>query len=270
MVLDANSSQEYSVHAGVLQDSILDPTLFLLYINDLPDDVSCDIAIYADDTTLYSKCDRASDLWQQLELVSELESDLQDTVDWGKKWLVDFNAGKTQLVLFDWSNNTGSIDVEMDVSVLEEKLSFKMLGLTFSSKVDWGSYIISIAKTASKKIGALIRSMKFLSPEVALYHYKSNIRPCMEYCCYVWAGAPSCYLELLDKLQKQICRTVGPSLSASLEPFAHCQNVVSLKVVSATFLLVCFVCLKEVTCETRRNGFYFTLKVLFILEIIKF
>ena len=67
----------------------------------------------------------------------------------------------------------------MDGSVLEEKTSFKMLGLTFSSKLDWGSYIVSIAKTASKKIGALIRSLKFLSPEVALYLYKSTIRPCM-------------------------------------------------------------------------------------------
>ena len=77
-----------------------------------------------------------------------------------------------------------------------------MLGLTFSSKLDWGSYIIFIAKTATKKIGALIRSMKFLSPEVDLYHYKSTICPCMEYSCHIWAGASNCYLELLDKLQK--------------------------------------------------------------------
>ena len=112
--------------------------------------------------------------------------------------------------------------------LLEEKTSFKMLGLTFSFKLDWGSYIVSIAKTASKKIGALIRSMKFLSPEVALYLYKSTIRPCMEYCCHVWAGAPCCYLELLDKLQKRICRAVGPSLAASLEPLAHRLNVASL------------------------------------------
>ena len=108
MVLDGKSSQEYPVNAGVPQGSILGPTLFLLYINDLPDNVICDIAICTDDTTLYFKCDQASDLWQQLELTSELESDLQDTVDWGKKWFVDFNAGKTELVLFDWSNNNGS------------------------------------------------------------------------------------------------------------------------------------------------------------------
>ena len=181
MVPHGKSSQEHPVNAGLPQGRLFGPTLLLLHINDLPDDVICNIAIYADDTTLYSNCDQASDLWQQLELASELESDLRDTVDWSKKWLVDFNAGKTQLVSFGWSKNNNSIDVKMDASVLEETSSFKMLGLTFSSKLNRGSY--------------LIRSMKFLSPEVAMYLFKSNIRPCMEYCCHVWAGAPSCYLE---------------------------------------------------------------------------
>ena len=107
VVLDGKSSKKYPVNTGVPQGSILGPTLFLLYVNDLPDEVICNIAIYADDTTLYSKCDQASDLWQQLELVSELESDLRDTADWGRKWIVDFNTGKTQLVSFDRSKNTG-------------------------------------------------------------------------------------------------------------------------------------------------------------------
>ena len=143
MVLDGKSSQEYPVNAGVPQGSILGPTLFLLYINDLSDDVICHIVIYVDDNTLYSNCDWASDLQQQLELAFELESDLQDTVDWGRKWLVDFNGGKTQLVFFDRSNNTGAVDVKMDESVFEEKSSFNVFGLTFSSKLDCGSYIIS-------------------------------------------------------------------------------------------------------------------------------
>ena len=121
VVLDGKSSQEYPVNAGLPQGSILRPTPLLLYINDLPDDVICNIAIFADDTTLYSKYDQASDLWQQLKLASELESDLRDTVDWGRKWLAGFNSGKTQLVLFDQSKNTGAIDVKMDGSVFEEK-----------------------------------------------------------------------------------------------------------------------------------------------------
>ena len=74
-------------------------------------------------------------------------------MDWAKNWLVNFNAGKTELFSFDQSKNTESIDVKMDGSILEAKSSFKMLGLIFSSKLDWRSYIIiSIAKTVSKNI----------------------------------------------------------------------------------------------------------------------
>ena len=97
------------------------------------------------------------------------------TLGWGRKWLIDFNAGN------------------MDGSVFEEKLSFKILGVTFSSKLDWGTYI-SIAKTASKKIGVF--SMNFNKVpffKVAMYLYKSTIRSCTEYCCHVRAGALTCY-----------------------------------------------------------------------------
>ena len=107
-------------------------------------------------------------------LAPEIESDIRDTVDWSKKWVVDFNAGKTQLFLFDQSHNTGSIDVKPDGSVLKENSSFKTLGLTFSSKLDWCSYIISIPKTASKKIGALICSVQFLSPLLRLFCISLN------------------------------------------------------------------------------------------------
>ena len=91
MVLDGKSFQEYPVKAGVLRGSILGPTPFLLYFNDLPDNVICSIAIYADDTTLYCNCDQTSDSWEQLEVASELVSALRDTRVWGRKWPVYFN-----------------------------------------------------------------------------------------------------------------------------------------------------------------------------------
>ena len=116
----------------------------------------------------------------------------------------------------------------MDGSVPEEKSYFRIVGLNFSSKLDWGSYFICIAKTTFKNIGSLIPFLRCLSSEVALYPYKSTILPCIEYYCRIWAGVPSCYLELLDKLHKRVCKTVGPSLADSLEPLTHHQNVASL------------------------------------------
>ena len=112
----------------------------------------------------------------------------------------------------------------MNVSVLQVKSLFKMLELSLTSELDWGFYMISIAATVSKKI--LIRSMKFLSSEVALCLYKSTIWSCMECCCHVWAGATSGYLDMLDKLQKLVSRTVF--LSVSLKSLAHCRNVAKL------------------------------------------
>ena len=111
--------------------SILGTTLFLLQINDLPDNVICNVAIYANDTNFCSKFHQASDLWQKLKLASELESDLRKTLDWGRKWFVDFNAGETHLTSFDRSNNSDAIAVKMNGFVLEEKLLFKLLGLSF-------------------------------------------------------------------------------------------------------------------------------------------
>ena len=92
MILDGKSLQKYPVIAGVPQGSILGATLFLLYINDLSDDFICDVTIYADDTILYSRSDQAYDLWQQLELASDLESDLrhcglgQEVACWFQCW----------------------------------------------------------------------------------------------------------------------------------------------------------------------------------------
>ena len=118
---------------------------------------------------LNSKCGQASDFWKQLELSSEPETDLQDTVDWSKKWLVDFSAGKTQLALLGRSNNTGSIDVKMDG---RKHLLFLRKHLLRC----WGWPSLLLKQPLWKLEPC---SMKFLSGEVALYLYKSTINPCM-------------------------------------------------------------------------------------------
>ena len=111
----------------------------------------------------------------------------------------------------------GAIDVKMDG--FEEKPSFQILGFSFSSELGCGSYIVSAFKTVFEKIGVLIYSIKFFSP--VLYLYKSTIWLYVEYCCHVGVGAPSRYMDLLDKLQKPIFRTVGPLFAAFLKPLGH-------------------------------------------------
>ena len=102
-----------------------------------------------------------------------------------------------------------------------------MLGLSFSSKLDRSFYIVSIAKNSFKKIGGFIHSIKFFSDEVSLYICKSNIWPCMEYCSQIWLGAPSYYSDIIDKLQKRVCRTVGLTHTVFLESLGHQRNVAS-------------------------------------------
>ena len=146
MIVNGNPSEKYPVNVRISQGSIVGRKLFLLYINDFPGDAICNVAIYAYNTTLYSNYDQASDLRQQLELAFELESDLGDTLNWYRKWLVDINAGETRLVPFDRFNNSGTIDMKMDGSIPEEKSCFKKLELYFFSKLDWGSYSVSMSQ----------------------------------------------------------------------------------------------------------------------------
>ena len=111
---------------------------------------------------------------------------------------------------------------------LRKKSYFKILGLPFSSKLDWSCSVISIVKQPPRKFESWFVLWIFFPYEIALYLYKSTIWPCMECCCHVLVDAPSCSLEMLDKFHKRICMTVGRSLDAFLEPLSHCRNVASL------------------------------------------
>ena len=227
VVLDGQESACYSINAGVPQGSVLGPILFLLFINDLPDDLLSQIAIYADDTTVYD-CQEETDAFSMLDQARCLESDLQDIVEWGKKWLVTFNAGKTKLLSVSKCHRATPFSIPMNGKDLPENNSFRLLGLTFSNSLTWNEYVEAIAKSAAQKVGSLYRACAYLTPECILYLYKASIRPCMEYCCHLWAGAPAHLLNLLDRIQNRVCNMVGPQLSLKLQPLSHRRDVASL------------------------------------------
>ena len=228
VVLDGQSSSCYSINAGVPQGSVLGPTLFLLFINDLPVDILCKLAIYADDSTLYSCLGKSAELFDKVEMAADLEYDLRSVVEWGKKWLVTFSSTKTKLLSINNFREPFLPPVSMDGSNLPESGSFRLLGMTLSQDFSWRTYIESIAKSSAMKVGSLLRARSYLTPESILYLYKSSIRPCIEYCCHIWAGAPADCLSLLDRIQRRICNAIGQDLSSKLDSLSHRRNVASL------------------------------------------
>ena len=228
VVLDGHTSDSFFINAGVPQGSLLGPTLFLLYINDLPDHILSKIAIYADDSSLFSCSEGRLQPDAQLQMAADLSSDLRSVVEWGAKWLVSFNSTKTKLLSLNRYRTPFLPTVFMGNDNLSESDSLRLLGMTLSQDLSWKNYIIAIAKSAAMKVGSLIRSRKFLSRESILYLYKSTIRPSMEYCCHLWSGAPAIYLGLLDRIQHRICVIIGEELSSKLDSLEHRRNVASL------------------------------------------
>ena len=131
-------------------------------------------------------------------------------------------------VLFDRFNNSGAINVKMYGSVLKEKSTFKVLALAFSSKLDWSSYFVSIAKNECLQESWSLDSFYEVSfCESALYFYKSISQPCMKYCCHVRVNAPSCYLDMLDNYRNGYVG-LDPSRAVFFEPLAHRRNMATI------------------------------------------
>ena len=228
VVINGQTSKAHSINAGVPQGSLLGPTLFLLFINDLPNHIIRSlVSVYADDTTLYG---RTSKDQNDESLASDLSSDLDIIQKWGKEWLVTFNASKTKLLSFHHHRNPPVLNsVEMSDTILSESPCFdRLLGLKITPDLKWNDYIGEVAKTAGMMVGSLSRSRKYLSPASILYLYKSQIRPKMEYCCHIWGGAVQTSLSCLDRVQRRLRYLVGDELFSTLPPLSHRRDVSSL------------------------------------------
>ena len=221
MVDNGNSLQQYPVDAGIPQAFTLGLAVFVLYINYPPDDVI---------------------LLSMLMILDSIVSAIRHLIDGNNlSWLLTLNLTheirQTGAGGGFFTSMLGKLSFFfLSIPILLMLLMSKWVSLflnnndflsywdSFSSKFDWGSRIISIAKTTSKKIEALILSLKFLSPEFSVYVYKSTTRPFLKYFCHFMMCLSSYYVNMLDKVQNRISKTVGPLLSTSLEPLAHRRN----------------------------------------------
>lgn len=229
VVLDGQKSQTRLVNAGVPQGSVIGPTLFLLYINDLPDNIVSKLVMYADDTTLFNSLDKPRDQLQKQQMRETLNRDLQTVHEWGQQWLVSFNSSKTKSMRHTRSRDAShQVGLQMCGTVLDEQESISLLGLTVCRDLSWKKYLQSVCKQASQRVGCLYRARRFLQPEVVLHLYKSTVRPIMEYCCHLWAGAPVTHLSPLDRVERRVKNLVGQNLCGELQPLSVRRDVASL------------------------------------------
>ena len=218
-VVDGHCSSLKSINSGVPQGSVLSPTLFLLFINDLLNQTSCPIHSYADDTTLhFSTSFRRRPTLQEVnrsrrEATERLTSDLSKISDWGRANLVLFNASKTQFLHLSTRHNLpDNYPLFFDDTQLFPSSTLNILGLSFTHNLNWKLHISSLAKTASKKLGVLSRLRQFFSPPQLLTLYRGLIRPCMEYASHVWVD--STHTALLDRVESKAFRLIDSSISS--------------------------------------------------------
>lgn len=235
VVVDGACSEVKSINAGVPQGSVLSPTLFILHINDMLqiNDIHC----YADDSTghaLYkgrAGASRGSVEDNRNELVSDIESLLEQVSHWGQLNLVKFNPTKTQVCAFTAKKAPFIKAPKFQDTSLEISSSLYILGLDISKEVQFYDHLEDKAKLTSKKLGVLNRAKRYFDPAQRLMLYKAQIRPHMEYCSHLWAGAPHYQLLPFERIQKRAVRIADdPRLSDSLEPLDLRRNVGSLSV----------------------------------------
>ncbi|KAL7641293.1 UNVERIFIED_CONTAM: hypothetical protein RMT77_008431 [Armadillidium vulgare] len=233
-VVDGHRSSYKSINSGVPQGSVLSPTLFLLFINDLLSITSTPIHSYADDSTLHYSFhfERRPSQQQLIEArrvaLEQLISDLSLISNWGKENMVVFNASKTQFLHLSTRHNLPhNYDIFFENTQLKPSSLLNILGVSFSRDLSWKDHITSLSKQASKRLGVLRRLQYFFTPPQLLALYRGVVRPCMEYASHIWGG--STHTALLEKVESRAFRLINsPALTNSLQSLSARRNVASL------------------------------------------
>ncbi|VEN56119.1 unnamed protein product [Callosobruchus maculatus] len=235
VVVKRCSSDVFSVNTGVPHGSVLSPTLLLLYINELLEITSNPIYSFADDSTLVSCMEPGKPLSSQETVrrrqqhASQINADIKTIVEWGLANKVQFNVQKIQATTLTKKSHDGLPTAEMEGHPIVESSSVKLLGININNNMSWHDHVVSVAKTASQKLGVLFRCRKLFTPEQLLLIYKAQIRPSLEYCSHVWGCAPKHSLKLLDTIQKRAIRLVDtPNLTKDLHSLEHGRRVADL------------------------------------------
>jgi hypothetical protein len=201
VVVDGFSSSFVSVRSGVPQGSVLGPSLFLVYINDLPDKLDKPTRLFADDTAVYGGIKSLNDQQQ-------LQNDLAKLADWEERWDMEFHPNKCTTLRCTLSHTPRDFDYELHGHTLANVTSARYLGVTIHQKLDWDDHINKICSKANSALGFLRRNLKISSPSLKEKAYKAFVRPILEYSASVWDPYEQQHKDQIEKVQRRAARFV--------------------------------------------------------------
>eukprot|EP00732_Lithocolla_globosa_P000417 Lithocolla_globosa_v1_NODE_127_length_6020_cov_51.448114.p1 type:complete len:867 gc:universal NODE_127_length_6020_cov_51.448114:3658-1058(-) len=221
VILNGETSSRKRITAGVPQGSILSPTLFIVFIDDIVGTVENNLEMFADDTTLHKTVENS---FLRCQVAYSLQSDLDKIEKWANTWLVSYNATKTEVLTISRKKDVLAFppsrwhppyaaDLLLHPTLtffgerLREVTNIKLLGVTLTETLDWGKHIENVAKKGSKSMGILQRAKKYCDSESRAVLYKAFIRSKLEYCSPLWIGGSG--LDQLDRIQRRCCRILG-------------------------------------------------------------
>ena len=210
VTIEGHCSPWLHIESGVPQGSVLGPLLFLIYINDICEDVESSYFLYADDTSLLDIVD------DPIVSASKLDKDLEKINTWCKNWLMDMNPSKCETITFSTKHlKPIHPNLSLDNQPLREVTSHTHLGLTLLSNLSWSQHIFGMHKKASKKLNVL-KSMKYrLDRSTLISLYKSLIRPVMEYADVIWDGCSEYESNILEGIQYEAARVVTGAIKGT-------------------------------------------------------
>ena len=207
VVLDGESSEEVKVTSGVPQGSVLGPLLFLLYINDLPENIQSQVRLFADDTAVYLTVTNMQDS-------QVLQSDLESLQHWERTWDMEFNPGKCQVIHITRSKSPVKSRYFMHNQELESVDAAKYLGVTISKDLSWNTHINNITSTANKTLGFVKRNVVTKNKDIKTMAYNSLVRPQVEYASVVWSPYTKDNINKIEKVQRRAARWVTNDYSS--------------------------------------------------------